>query len=67
MARQGVTVERKEELGSAVAYRALAGCEIDVYVDYSGTLWANVLDRTDTPASAAMLSELTSALAHATA
>ena len=63
LAGQGVTVERKEGLGSAVAFRALAGSDIDVYVDYSGTLWANVLGRSDTPASAAMLSELTSALA----
>ncbi len=35
---------RKEDLGSAVAYRALAAGEIDAYVDYSGTLWANVLE-----------------------
>ncbi len=63
LAGQGVTVERKEGLGSAVAFRALAGSDIDVYVDYSGTLWANVLGRSDTPASATMLSELTSALA----
>jgi osmoprotectant transport system permease protein len=63
LAGQGVTVERKEGLGSAVAFRALAGSDIDVYVDYSGTLWANVLGRSDTPASAAMLSELTTALA----
>jgi osmoprotectant transport system permease protein len=62
LAREGVTVERKEGLGSAVAFRALAGSDIDVYVDYSGTLWANVLGRSDTPASAAMMSELTSAL-----
>ena len=39
-------VERKEDLGSAIAYRALASGEIDAYVDYSGTLWANVLKRT---------------------
>jgi osmoprotectant transport system permease protein len=55
----GATVERKEGLGSAVAFRALASSDIDVYVDYSGTLWANVLARTDTPESAAMLGELT--------
>jgi osmoprotectant transport system permease protein len=63
LARLGVTVERKEGLGSAVAFRALAGSDIDVYVDYSGTLWANVLGRSDTPASTVMLSELTTALA----
>jgi osmoprotectant transport system permease protein len=55
----GATVERKEGLGSAVAFRALASSDIDVYVDYSGTLWANVLTRTDTPESAAILGELT--------
>jgi osmoprotectant transport system permease protein len=35
--RAGASVTRKEDLGSAVAYRALAAGEIDVYVDYSGT------------------------------
>jgi osmoprotectant transport system permease protein len=59
---QGVAVARKDGLGSAVAFRALAGSDIDVYVDYSGTLWANVLGRNDTPASAVMLSELTATL-----
>jgi hypothetical protein len=29
-------VSRKEDLGSAVAYRALAAGELDAYVDYSG-------------------------------
>jgi osmoprotectant transport system permease protein len=62
LADQGVAVARKEGLGSAVAFRALAGSDIDVYVDYSGTLWANVLGRNDTPASAVMLSELTATL-----
>jgi osmoprotectant transport system permease protein len=60
---EGVSVARKEGLGSAVAFRALAGSDIDVYVDYSGTLWANVLNRSDAPESAAMLSELTAAMA----
>jgi osmoprotectant transport system permease protein len=63
LTRQGAAVERKEGLGSAVAFRALAGSDIDVYVDYSGTLWANVLSRSDTPQSAVMLRELTAALA----
>jgi osmoprotectant transport system permease protein len=63
LAGEGVAVARKEGLGSAVAFRALAGSDIDVYVDYSGTLWTNVLGRSDAPASAAMLSELTTAMA----
>jgi osmoprotectant transport system permease protein len=58
----GATVTRKEDLGSAVAYRALAAGEIDVYVDYSGTLWANVLKRTDNPGREAVLAGLTKQL-----
>ena len=45
----GAGVERKDGLGSAVIFRALASGELDVYVDYSGTLWANVMGRHDTP------------------
>jgi len=55
----GAHVQRKEDLGSAVAYRALAAGEIDVYVDYSGTLWTNVLGRKDNPGRAAVLAQLT--------
>jgi len=39
----GQRVERKQGLGSAIIFRSLAGGDIDAYVDYSGTLWANVL------------------------
>ena len=55
----GADVRRKDGLGSAVVFRALAAGDIDVYVDYSGTLWTNVLGRTDSPDRAAMLAELT--------
>jgi len=55
----GATVTTKEDLGSATAYRALAAGEIDVYVDYSGTLWANVLGRKDNPGRAAVLAGMT--------
>jgi osmoprotectant transport system permease protein len=55
---QGAQVTRKINLGSAVAYRALAAGEIDAYVDYSGTLWANVLGRRDNPGRAAVLNGL---------
>lgn len=58
----GARVSRKEDLGSAVAYRALAAGEIDVYVDYTGTLWTNVLKRQDNPGRAAVLAELTQEL-----
>ena len=58
----GHTVERKEGLGSAVIFRALAGGDIDAYVDYSGTLWTNVLGRTDSPPRDEMLGALTATL-----
>jgi osmoprotectant transport system permease protein len=58
----GYRTERRDNLGSTVAYQALAAGDIDVYVDYSGTLWTNILQRTDTPAPAAMLAALTSEL-----
>jgi len=58
----GARVGRKEDLGSATAYRALAAGEIDAYVDYSGTLWTNVLKRNDNPGRAAVLAQLTAEL-----
>ena len=58
----GYRTERRDNLGSTVAYEALAAGDIDVYVDYSGTLWTNILQRTDTPAPEVMLVTLTSEL-----
>jgi len=58
----GARVSRKEDLGSAVAYRALAAGELDAYVDYSGTLWTNVLNRKDNPGRAEVLKQLTAEL-----
>jgi osmoprotectant transport system permease protein len=55
----GSKVVRKGGLGSAVIFRALAAGDIDAYVDYSGTLWTNVMGRSDTPSRDAMLAELT--------
>jgi osmoprotectant transport system permease protein len=58
----GAKVTPKEDLGSAVAYRALAAGELDVYVDYSGTLWTNTLGRRDNPGRAEVLKQLTAEL-----
>lgn len=58
----GARAEVRQGLGSAVAYRALASGEIDVYVDYTGTLWTNVLNRDDNPGRQAMLNALTEQL-----
>lgn len=58
----GYRTERRDNLGSTVAYQALAAGDIDVYVDYGGTLWSNILGRTDTPPPEAMRAELSRAL-----
>jgi osmoprotectant transport system permease protein len=55
---QGFSVARRTGLGSVIAFRALAHNEIDAYVDYSGTVWANEMGRTDRPPRAALLKEL---------
>ncbi len=40
--------QRKENLGSVQAFEALTRSDIDIFVDYSGTIWANYMKRTDT-------------------
>src|SRR5262249_52354161 len=44
---QGFSVATRSGLGSSVILNALSAGEIDVYVEYSGTLWANQLHRND--------------------
>jgi osmoprotectant transport system permease protein len=58
----GFNVSEKDDLGSAVAYQAVASGEVDTSVDYSGTLWTNVLKRPDNPPRQVLLAELTQAL-----
>jgi osmoprotectant transport system permease protein len=43
----GFSVARRDGLGSSVIFDALAAGEIDVYVDYSGTIWANQMQRSE--------------------
>ncbi len=57
--RAGGAAEVKSGLGSAVAFRALAGGDVDVYVDYAGTLWATILGHKDTPPAPQMIAGLT--------
>jgi osmoprotectant transport system permease protein len=49
LSRAGYAVSYREGLGSAVALRALGQGDIDVYVDYSGTIWADSMHQ-GTPA-----------------
>ena len=43
----GLTASRRPGLGSNVLFDALASSEVDVAVDYSGTLWTNRMQRQD--------------------
>jgi len=54
----GWRVRYRDGLGSAVIFQALASGQIDVYVDYAGTLWTNELRRTDTPPAPAMVEDI---------
>ena len=53
----GLRAEKLESLGSAVVFNALVQGEIDVYVDYTGTIWANHMQRTDHPGAERVLAE----------
>ncbi|MEM1445293.1 MAG: ABC transporter permease/substrate-binding protein [Planctomycetota bacterium] len=55
----GYRVELLEGLGSLNAFNALSAGEIDAYVDYSGTLWANAMQRQPGPARGEVLDHLT--------
>lgn len=47
--RAGLAVETLQSLGSTVAFDALRNDQIDVYVDYSGTIWATIMRRAGLP------------------
>jgi osmoprotectant transport system permease protein len=59
----GAHGEQRQSLGSAIAFRAIANNEVDVYVDYTGTLWTNVMQRRDLVTAATMQQQLTDWLA----
>ena len=59
----GLAATSREGLGSNVIFDALAGNDIDVYVDYSGTLWANQFHHNDIKPREALLAELKTTLA----
>jgi osmoprotectant transport system substrate-binding protein/osmoprotectant transport system permease protein len=54
----GLSGEQRPGLGSAVIFNALVADDIDVYIEYSGTLWTNAMQRTDTASRETVLREL---------
>jgi osmoprotectant transport system permease protein len=59
----GLSASSREGLGSNVIFEALASNDIDLYVDYSGTLWANQFQRNDIRPRQEVLTELKTMLA----
>jgi osmoprotectant transport system permease protein len=51
----GLAVERHEGLGSTVAFDALRQGDIDVYVEYTGTIWSSYMRRDEPVSSWRML------------
>jgi len=58
----GAVVRQRGSLGSTIVFDALVSGEIDVYIDYTGTLWANVLGEDEPIARAPMFARVTGAL-----
>src|SRR4051812_35461018 len=54
----GLTATIRDGLGSSVIFNALRAGEIDVYVDYSGTIWTNQMHRTDAKPRGDVLAEM---------
>src|SRR5665213_2700300 len=59
----GLSATTREGLGSNVIFDALVTGDIDVYVDYSGTLWANQFHHTDIAPRRQLLNQLKATLA----
>ncbi len=55
LAQAGISATSRSDLGSTIIFRALAANDIDIYVDYSGTIWANQMHRDDSPGRAEVL------------
>jgi osmoprotectant transport system permease protein len=56
--KAGYRVRYREGLGSAVIFRALEAGDIDVYVDYAGTIWTNEMKRADVPDRKRMIADI---------
>jgi osmoprotectant transport system permease protein len=54
----GLSATSRQGLGSNVIFNALASNDIDVYVDYSGTLWANQFHHNEIRPRQEVLAEL---------
>src|SRR5579884_4265711 len=61
----GLSVRVRDGLGSAVIFDALKNGDIDLYVEYSGTLWANQMNQAEARPRQEVLAEVKDWLAKA--
>ena len=54
----GFTTEQRLGLGTEVVFQATANNTIDVYLEYSGTVWSNLMNRDDNPGREAVMLEV---------
>jgi osmoprotectant transport system permease protein len=54
----GFETRRRDGLGSILVFSALAAGDVDAYVDYSGTVWADDMKRADSPGRDAVLKQM---------
>lgn len=55
----GFSAESRTNMGSTILFNALSQGEIDCYVDYSGTIWANIMKRKKTPSAEEVVTQMT--------
>ncbi len=56
----GYYVRYREGLGSAVMFQAVTNDDVNISIDYAGTIWTNEMDRTDSVARPEMIETITS-------
>lgn len=54
----GFRVDQRLGLGTQVIYEATSNSTVDAYLEYSGTVWANIMNRNDNPGRAEVLAEV---------
>ncbi|MDD9895871.1 MAG: ABC transporter permease/substrate-binding protein [Gammaproteobacteria bacterium] len=55
----GFSVEQRLGMGTEVVYTATANNTVDVYLEYTGTVWANIMNNSNNPGRDAVLAGVT--------
>jgi len=55
---EGFRIDQRLGLGTQVIYEATANSAVDAYLEYSGTVWANMMNREDNPGRARVFEQV---------